>query len=110
MVKKRLRLAILTGRDSVETCLSISMLADLPQVRIVGILCESQPQPPNRRMRAWLHHLQREGWTCMPYRLGLFIPNCLDRLAARLVSRSEEHTSELQSPTNLVCRLLLEKK
>ena len=24
--------------------------------------------------------------------------------------RSEEHTSELQSPCNLVCRLLLEKK
>src|SRR5256885_1779994 len=34
--------------------------------------------------------------------------------AAQLVSgfhdRSEEHTSELQSPCNLVCRLLLEKK
>src|ERR1039457_7197027 len=28
----------------------------------------------------------------------------------RRVSRSEEHTSELQSPCNLVCRLLLEKK
>src|SRR5258706_6557960 len=28
----------------------------------------------------------------------------------KLVSRSEEHTSELQSLTNLVCRLLLEKK
>src|SRR5256885_5891192 len=27
-----------------------------------------------------------------------------------LNSRSEEHTSELQSPCNLVCRLLLEKK
>src|SRR2546426_8152136 len=27
-----------------------------------------------------------------------------------LVNRSEEHTSELQSPCNLVCRLLLEKK
>src|SRR5256885_5743957 len=26
------------------------------------------------------------------------------------ISRSEEHTSELQSPCNLVCRLLLEKK
>src|SRR5256885_11829811 len=26
------------------------------------------------------------------------------------VCRSEEHTSELQSPCNLVCRLLLEKK
>src|SRR5256885_14518305 len=28
----------------------------------------------------------------------------------RSVLRSEEHTSELQSPCNLVCRLLLEKK
>src|SRR5256885_2483097 len=30
--------------------------------------------------------------------------------AAVAASRSEEHTSELQSPCNLVCRLLLEKK
>src|SRR5256885_10608724 len=29
---------------------------------------------------------------------------------ARPLWRSEEHTSELQSPCNLVCRLLLEKK
>src|SRR2546426_5843030 len=29
---------------------------------------------------------------------------------AGLSDRSEEHTSELQSPCNLVCRLLLEKK
>src|SRR5688572_32098602 len=29
---------------------------------------------------------------------------------ARRRSRSEEHTSELQSQSNLVCRLLLEKK
>src|SRR5256885_9280544 len=27
-----------------------------------------------------------------------------------VLARSEEHTSELQSPCNLVCRLLLEKK
>src|SRR5256885_5335938 len=39
-----------------------------------------------------------------------------DELAIRidippdLLERSEEHTSELQSPCNLVCRLLLEKK
>src|SRR5689334_23856587 len=35
-----------------------------------------------------------------------------DRLqtAARLLRRSEEHTSELQSQFHLVCRLLLEKK
>src|SRR2546426_4938809 len=31
-------------------------------------------------------------------------------LAAAPEARSEEHTSELQSPCNLVCRLLLEKK
>src|SRR2546426_7365154 len=33
---------------------------------------------------------------------------CLRRLVC--LRRSEEHTSELQSPCNLVCRLLLEKK
>src|SRR5256885_8028611 len=30
--------------------------------------------------------------------------------AGEFMPRSEEHTSELQSPCNLVCRLLLEKK
>src|SRR5256885_9254130 len=44
------------------------------------------------------------------------LPDCgidLQSAAARAeqpVGRSEEHTSELQSPCNLVCRLLLEKK
>src|SRR5256885_11717251 len=32
------------------------------------------------------------------------------RIQVDLLHRSEEHTSELQSPCNLVCRLLLEKK
>src|SRR5256885_5802726 len=32
------------------------------------------------------------------------------RVVPEIVARSEEHTSELQSPCNLVCRLLLEKK
>src|SRR5256885_14753956 len=31
-------------------------------------------------------------------------------IAEHGIERSEEHTSELQSPCNLVCRLLLEKK
>src|SRR5256885_11058998 len=43
---------------------------------------------------------------------GLLLLGCA--LAGSTVSvillRSEEHTSELQSPCNLVCRLLLEKK
>src|SRR5258708_30566175 len=33
-----------------------------------------------------------------------------DDALVHLVERSEEHTSELQSPDHLVCRLLLEKK
>src|SRR6266446_8117756 len=32
------------------------------------------------------------------------------RVSVPIHPRSEEHTSELQSPCNLVCRLLLEKK
>src|SRR2546426_4422509 len=35
---------------------------------------------------------------------------CSRRSRAGRGARSEEHTSELQSPCNLVCRLLLEKK
>src|SRR5258708_14273027 len=34
----------------------------------------------------------------------------VDDVHARQRGRSEEHTSELQSPDHLVCRLLLEKK
>src|SRR5205807_10490672 len=33
-----------------------------------------------------------------------------DHAEGQVADRSEEHTSELQSPCNLVCRLLLEKK
>src|SRR5690348_18192245 len=38
------------------------------------------------------------------------IPSRATTSAASMMSRSEEHTSELQSPVDLVCRLLLEKK
>src|SRR2546426_5637288 len=34
----------------------------------------------------------------------------MEELTVSPILRSEEHTSELQSPCNLVCRLLLEKK
>src|SRR5256885_5221888 len=41
-----------------------------------------------------------------------FADTCFEscQLAGTRWLRSEEHTSELQSPCNLVCRLLLEKK
>src|SRR5438093_138237 len=43
-------------------------------------------------------------------RTGIFNPDAVAGLVRRPHRRSEEHTSELQSLTNLVCRLLLEKK
>src|SRR2546430_8033912 len=46
-------------------------------------------------------------WRCSRTPL---IPAPLPRCAFGLQLRSEEHTSELQSQSNLVCRLLLEKK
>src|SRR5256885_12949953 len=55
--------------------------------------------------------LLRQESQLLPHR-----PVAGERLAARPEvgaqphQRSEEHTSELQSPCNLVCRLLLEKK
>src|SRR5438093_6659864 len=42
--------------------------------------------------------------------IPVLIPFHFQAGAAMKMERSEEHTSELQSLTNLVCRLLLEKK
>src|SRR5437764_4990308 len=42
--------------------------------------------------------------------VGVQVGVLVEALDARRVARSEEHTSELQSPMYLVCRLLLEKK
>src|SRR5256885_10803136 len=42
-------------------------------------------------------------WACLAF-MGQSVPHI------HVPVRSEEHTSELQSPCNLVCRLLLEKK
>src|SRR3989454_11408745 len=41
---------------------------------------------------------------------GIPVSRLVEGEREKLVHRSEEHTSELQSPCNLVCRLLLEKK
>src|SRR3989454_4917713 len=46
-----------------------------------------------------------EQFPAAPELVVMFIPG-----ESFVGARSEEHTSELQSPCNLVCRLLLEKK
>src|ERR1017187_4427087 len=57
--------------------------------RATGSWRRSKSKTPKRRGEGWRHG-----------RAGCFLNWC----------RSEEHTSELQSPMYLVCRLLLEKK
>src|SRR5258708_26968485 len=64
--------------------------------------------------------LHMQGQSLWPTLQNSSIPHCLSELIVRFPSydnpqwtkdsRSEEHTSELQSPDHLVCRLLLEKK
>src|SRR5207244_10017542 len=50
-------------------------------------------------------------WTCWPASAKAWVSPTASRTPRREPkSRSEEHTSELQSPDHLVCRLLLEKK
>src|SRR5258708_31031201 len=46
----------------------------------------------------------------LPARWLGFVNGWGRRCRRRIATRSEEHTSELQSPDHLVCRLLLEKK
>src|SRR5690348_18085302 len=56
--------------------------------------------------------VRKESYQCLD-RYTVHIANsCHQHLILQkyLESRSEEHTSELQSPVHLVCRLLLEKK
>src|SRR2546426_6117836 len=50
------------------------------------------------------------GAVVLPAAPGFYHKPQKDSDLVDFVVRSEEHTSELQSPCNLVCRLLLEKK
>src|SRR5688572_32238081 len=69
------------------------------------------------RSEAELDHVQKNLQRALGNVIAAVAAERHDRLAvphdergARREPRSEEHTSELQSQSNLVCRLLLEKK
>src|SRR5256885_6846041 len=55
-------------------------------------------------------HLQKALWNTVVLAFWVGLASlAIGAPIAWLTARSEEHTSELQSPCNLVCRLLLEK-
>src|SRR5690606_40319810 len=68
------------------------------------------------RSRQAVERQQRERWRAVDEYEIVLMPHAVDRELqtgfpiVHLHKRSEEHTSELQSRENLVCRLLLEKK
>src|SRR2546426_1784859 len=82
------------------------------------------PSPPLSRSPAVEHEIRRRGSELAARQLQHLLAHRDRRGVARAPRhhgaatgegtrapvRSEEHTSELQSPCNLVCRLLLEKK
>src|SRR5688500_20061672 len=91
---------LLYPRTSV--CLSFSLHDALPIWRVIASNHPLGSISDTRNVRpTW----QRGGPAKGPPRTGDW-----ERVGATAPLRSEEHTSELQSPCNLVCRLLLEKK
>src|SRR5438552_12997432 len=66
------------------------------------------PRPPRSTLFPYTTLFRSQSWHQPSARHAPCSPAPQD--AGRSARRSEEHTSELQSPDHLVCRLLLEKK
>src|SRR5438874_13154421 len=79
-------------KTTAPTSIYTLSLHDALPIFIVG------PHDPTDRFTYWPRRVARGGDVLAPGR------------PERAVQRSEEHTSELQSRRDLVCRLLLEKK
>src|SRR5260370_9781984 len=67
-------------------------------------------RPPRSTLFPYTTLFRSEKVVCPHCSAGMPLVRLRFQVHYRGVSRSEEHTSELQSHLNLVCRLLLEKK
>src|SRR2546430_3698059 len=78
---------------------------------VTGSTVTASPDPARQLLRHTLATVAYRGGKALrgaPDHFGTFHIGDKTRTPAQI--RSEEHTSELQSQSNLVCRLLLEKK
>src|SRR2546427_8708198 len=73
-------------------------------------LFRSQTLPSLQRVAASEQGLCAVSWMMQSDGFELGCWDGYEQVSRRIAPRSEEHTSELQSQSNLVCRLLLEKK
>src|SRR5438876_3986883 len=87
-----------------------------PLVLVHGFACglriwDAQVRAFAARHRVLTYDVRGHGLSDAPADAAAYSqPISVDDLRGLLAHRSEEHTSELQSPVHLVCRLLLEKK
>src|SRR5690348_9418828 len=81
-----------------------------------GMVEVAKSAPEGQALRAMIErylsvgHANSPGSGCVRATLGPELARKPVAVRKRIEARSEEHTSELQSPVHLVCRLLLEKK
>src|SRR5207248_5569007 len=94
---------------------TLSLHDALPIYRIVGVALETDVERLvvgdefGAKREHEQHHEDMERPVAAPVGLEVLPAPAIDRRECEK-TRSEEHTSELQSPYDLVCRLLLEKK
>src|SRR5688572_32063888 len=67
-------------------------------------------RPPRSTLFPYTTLFRSQDGEVSTHRFAVLYESELANDFGNLASRSEEHTSELQSQSNLVCRLLLEKK
>src|SRR5690625_6468727 len=68
------------------------------------------PRPPRSTLFPYTTLFRSYGWQPVDGPVDGSVDGAVGPRAASTLTRSEEHTSELQSRGHLVCRLLLEKK
>src|SRR5690348_17574571 len=66
-------------------------------------------RPLHHVLQILLHHTRQRFHAANRHELDIVLHE-IGQFSFQVMARSEEHTSELQSPVHLVCRLLLEKK
>src|SRR5699024_12862077 len=76
---------------------------------IQTIIYRNNNRNPFFKIHRWIYILFNIFQAIMKFSI-IHLPNLLIFYQLNLLNRSEEHTSELQSRFDLVCRLLLEKK
>jgi len=85
-MEPNLKIVILTGQDSIATCETISLLADLKEVEIAAIITECAPPPFKLRLRNLRRNIRREGIGYLGHRVVEFFGELLESLASRIVS------------------------